>query len=308
MEYYQRRSAREHFEPVTRPYAEHMVWVHVPDKKVDIGQLAETYGLDGNVVRDVYDRHELPRLEYKQGVQYTFIRTPSGANTQSDATVPLLIIIKQGHFFTISPYAPVTPARITQFLATQTDRPAALAVATMAAVVAEYETRVNTLEEKIAGARKRLRSHEVKNADFVEFVTIGDRLSEYGSSLESLAGIAQHLLANRHQLFTARDLEAIEDLALHTKQLLASISASSTTIASIQGAYSTIANNILNQRMKALTVITVLLAIPNVFYGMYGMNVKLPLQGEPWAYPAITGGTLLLILLVYILAKRYRLF
>lgn len=308
MEYYQRRSARESFEPVTRPYVEQMVWVHVPDKKVDITQLAQTYGLDANIVRDVYDRHELPRSEYKNAVQYTFIRTPASAGARTDATVPLLVIIKQGHFFTISPSAPLAPSRIVQFLASNTDRPAALFVATLASVVAEYETRVNGLEEKIASARKRLRSHEVKNADFIEFVTIDDRLSEYGGNLEGLAGITQHMLANRHQLFSARDLEAIEDIALHTKQLLASISASSTTISSIQSAYSTIANNTLNQRMKMLTVITILLAIPNVFYGMYGMNVALPLQDEPWAYPAITGGTLLLILLVCILAKRYRLF
>jgi magnesium transporter len=60
--------------------------------------------------------------------------------------------------------------------------------------------------------------------------------------------------------------------------------------------------------MKALTAITILLAIPNVFYGMYGMNITLPFQGEPWAYPVITSFTVLLILLVMFVAKRLRLF
>lgn len=285
-----------------------MTWVHVPDKKVDIAELAVQYALDANVVRDVYDRHELPRLEFKQGVQYIFLRTPAGVHAQSDVTVPLLVAIKQGHFFTISPFVEMSPTHVSQFLPSNTDRPAALAVATLAAVTAEYQNRVNALEEKIASARKRLRSHEVKNADFVEFVTIGERLSEYASSLEGLTRISQHLFANRRQLFSPRDLEAIEDIALHAKQVLAAISASSATIASIQGAYSTIANNILNQRMKALTVITILLAIPNVFYGMYGMNIALPFQGEAWAYPAIIGGTVLLIALVYVVARRFRLF
>ena len=64
----------------------------------------------------------------------------------------------------------------------------------------------------------------------------------------------------------------------------------------------------MNQRMKALTVVTILLAIPNVFYGMYGMNIALPMQHEAWAYPAIIGFTALLILLVFILARRFRLF
>ena len=60
--------------------------------------------------------------------------------------------------------------------------------------------------------------------------------------------------------------------------------------------------------MKVLTAITILLAIPNVFYGMYGMNIALPFQGEAWAYPVITGFTVLLIGIVYIFAKRLRLF
>ena len=60
--------------------------------------------------------------------------------------------------------------------------------------------------------------------------------------------------------------------------------------------------------MKTLTVLTVLIALPNVFYGMYGMNVPLPFEKEPWAYGAIVLFTVLLIFLVYSLAKRFRVF
>ena len=86
------------------------------------------------------------------------------------------------------------------------------------------------------------------------------------------------------------------------------VAANTQTINSIQNAYSTIANNVLNQRMKVLTAITILLAIPNVFYGMYGMNIALPFQGEPWAYPVIVSFTVALIGVIYIVAKKLRLF
>jgi len=77
---------------------------------------------------------------------------------------------------------------------------------------------------------------------------------------------------------------------------------------SIRNAYSTIADNSLNIRIKKLTVLTVLITLPNVFFGMYGMNVLLPFQDSPWAYGVIVGFTGILILLVYVLAKRFRLF
>ena len=120
--------------------------------------------------------------------------------------------------------------------------------------------------------------------------------------------VVGQLEANRRQLFNLRDIEAFGDIILHARQLLVAIGSSAQTIDSIQNAYSTIANNTLNQRMKVLTTITILLAVPNVFYGMYGMNIGLPFQGEQWAYIAIMGVTLLLILLTLLLAKRFRLF
>jgi Mg2+ and Co2+ transporter CorA len=123
-----------------------------------------------------------------------------------------------------------------------------------------------------------------------------------------MSDVVRRLGENKEDMFKKSDLETIEDLSLHLSQLIVSIGSNVQSVRSIQGAYSTIANNTVNQRMKALTVVTILLAIPNVFYGMYGMNIALPLQDEAWAYPAITGFTLLLILLVFVLARRYRLF
>lgn len=307
VEYYQRRSAKEPLEQVSKPYGSHELWVHVPDRRVDLPELAEQYGLDANILRDVYDIHERPRSEFKGGVSYILIRLPSTA-ADAEATAPLLAIVRQGQFFTISPHVKFSPQDVGALLGSRASRPATLLVAVLARAVVDYEKQINLLEEKIIGARKRLKRHEVTNGDFVEFVTIDDRLNEYRRSLEGLVGVTRQLEDNRHGLFTPRDLESLEDIALHIQQLLVSVTASGQTIASIQNAYSTIANNTLNQRMKVLTAITIFLAIPNVFYGMFGMNVDLPFQTEPWAYMAITGFTVLLILLVVAVARRSRLF
>jgi magnesium transporter len=178
----------------------------------------------------------------------------------------------------------------------------------LAYIISQYEQRVHLLTEQISDARRRLSRHEVENSDFIKFVAIEDTLNEYRSSLEGMSRVITQLMENRRHLFKTRDLEALEDVDLHIRQVLVAISSSTHTISSIQNAYSTVANNTLNQRMKALTAITILLAIPNVFYGMYGMNIALPFQGEPWAYPVITSFTVLLILLVMFVAKRLRLF
>ena len=219
-----------------------------------------------------------------------------------------MIAISGGHYITISPHAKFSPLEVSDYLFSTTERPAGVFSANLAYIISQYEQRVHLLTEQISDARRRLSRHEVENSDFIKFVAIEDTLNEYRSSLEGMSRVITQLMENRRHLFKTRDLEALEDVDLHIRQVLVAISSSTHTISSIQNAYSTVANNTLNQRMKALTAITILLAIPNVFYGMYGMNIALPFQGEPWAYPVITSFTVLLILLVMFVAKRLRLF
>lgn len=308
VEYFDRKSAKESLERVSRPKAG--AWIHVSNatsKSAELQELSSRYSLDPNTVRDALDNHELSRAEYKSGAEYVFVRIPVGS-ADSGKTLPILCIITATQFITIISHAGFSPIHADRFIIGPSEKPSVLFVATIASVVTEYESRIRVLSEMIADARKRLSRREVQNADFIEFVAIEDSLSEYQSCIEGLSNVAKKLSDNRRQLFRARDLEALEDIILHSQQLLVSIKSSGQTIASIQNAYSTIANNTLNQRMKFLTAITILLAIPNVFYGMYGMNIALPFQHEPWAYPLIFGFTMLLILLVYLVAKRFRLF
>ena len=304
VEYYLKRSISDTLSRVDKPLSGNGLWVHSTDRRTEVSSIIEHYGLDRNTVQDVYDRHELPRQESKDGVSYSFLRVPNAAGD----TVPMLAIVTRHNFITISPHMVFSPAETDVYLTTPTSNPAASLVALHARIVTEYEKHIARLSEMIAKSRKHLKKHDVSNKDFIEFVDIEDKLNDYHTSLSGINDVIGRLAENRLGLFKHYDLESIEDLSLHVSQLIVSIDSNIQSVRSIQSAYSTIANNTMNQRMKALTVVTILLAIPNVFYGMYGMNIALPMQHESWAYPAIIGFTALLILLVFILARRFRLF
>ena len=302
--YFERRSLTEKLTQAQRMHKNG--WINLTGS-LDATRVSKALSLSANIVRDVLDIHELPRAEFSDGVEYIFTRIPFG-QTDSGKTVPFLIAISGGHYITISPHVKFSPLEVSDYLFSTTERSAGVFAANLAYIISQYEQRVHLLMEQISDARRRLSRHEVENSDFIKFVAIEDTLNEYRSSLEGMSRVITQLMENRHHLFKTRDLEALEDVDLHIRQVLVAISSSTHTISSIQNAYSTVANNTLNQRMKALTAITILLAIPNVFYGMYGMNIALPFQGEPWAYPVITSFTVLLILLVMFVAKRLRLF
>ena len=305
VEYFERASSGEQLVKLDRP--RERAWAHISGKAINIEALSNSFSLNPSIVRDACDVRELPRAEFQDGVEYIFARLPVGA-ADAAKTAPLLIALSKERLITISPHSNFSPLDVDVFITTDTHQPASIVSAIMASMMSEYESRLHVLAEKITSARKRLRHFNVQNTDFVEFVAIEDSLNEYRSSLEGMIGVLDQLQHNRRQLFSERDLEALTDLVQHSRQLLVAINSSAKTIDSIQNAYSTIANNTLNQRMKTLTIITILLAIPNVFYGMYGMNIALPFQSESWAYVGIVGFTVIIILFVYVVAKRVKLF
>jgi magnesium transporter len=307
---YKKHSAAEPFQEVRTPV--HNTWVHVDQPSPEeLSHLVEQFGLDANIVRDVSDRGELPRAEFGGDNLYVFLRPATRSKRGGVVSYPLLAIITPTVFITITSSVHLT---FQDFITAANDHQirtndrAELLLLVMNTINGQYESLVQHTGNYIQDIRHKLQNHEVGNQDFVHFVTIEDNLNEYQVNLQDMLTVTDRLSDNIHKLFATHTLEELDDAKLYIKQLLSSVASHNQTITSIRNAYSTIANNTLNQRMKTLTVFTVLIALPNVFYGMYGMNVPLPFQESPWAYGVIVLFTVMLIFGVYGLAKRFRVF
>jgi magnesium transporter len=305
LKYFIRRSGGEEFQQISTPPKE-QVWIQADmATEDDLHVLVNSYDMDGNILRDVLDMHELPRIEIRDDAWYVFMRTAQKGKHGRIVTTPILLAGKGTVFASISTAQAngrhlTIPSNIIP-----TRHTASLLLSTFAGIVTEYEMLIQHTARSIHDTGQRLRTHEVTNDDFIRFVTVEDNLNEYKMNLGGMLVVAERL---KEVIENSGDGEAIEDILLYIRQLLVAIDSYSQSITSIRNAYGTIANNTLNQRMKTLTVLTLLIALPNVFYGMYGMNINLPFQDEPWAYGAILLFTLLVILLVFIVARRKSIF
>jgi magnesium transporter len=286
------------------------VWIHAGNPTVsDVEEVSKHAGLNPNIVHDVTDPNELPRVEYDNGDLYVFTRIPVKDKHGHVTTSPLLSIVTKSAFITLSHDGNLDPSEIVKIkLKAKQDQSINLLINSIAHVVQAYENLIQETDHAVNDIGKRLRTHEVTNADFVRFVTIEGNLNVYKMNLNGLHVITQRLSENIHKSFHTSDTEALSDISLHIQELCAQIEGDSQTVVSIRNAYSTIANNTLNQRMKILTLLTVLIALPNVFYGMYGMNVALPFQNQPWAYAMVTGTTILIVIIVIAMVKKFKVF
>ena len=70
--------------------------------------------------------------------------------------------------------------------------------------------------------------------------------------------------------------EELEDSLIEAKQLVEMTSINLQILQQLSGTYNNVLNNNLNDTMKLLTVISILLTVPDIVTGFFGMNVQIP--------------------------------
>ncbi|MDN5819842.1 MAG: hypothetical protein L0H36_03700 [bacterium] len=303
--YFVKRSQGEDFQEMKRP-PEANVWVQGTNiSGSDLESLHDNYSFDKNILHDALDSGELPRIEKKDGAMYVFVRTIHRGKHGVISTTPVLLAVKNSVFIGISTASAIDYNTAASRKLVQMTDATSLLLGTFAGIVGEYEALMQRTARYINDTTHRLRNHEVTNQDFVKFVTVENNIGEYRMNLSGMMAVTDRL---KEVVTTHEETEAVEDIRLYIKQLLVSTESYQQSVTSIRNSYGIIADNTLNRRIKALTVLTLLVTLPNVFYGMYGMNVSLPFQNEPWAYAGIVIFTITVVLLVYLIAKRFRIF
>lgn len=308
--YYVKRTHIEELEKLTHPISSDM-WIDSPDSTSDqLANLVDTYGLNTNIINDVKDKQELSRLEFSGNDAYVFIRAPILNTSGRVVTHPVLCIVSNKNFFTLSLKSTVDPEAMAKNLSVRSMRHGIdMLVGVIASCVAQYEEALKHTERSIDDTGSRLRTREINNQDFVHFVVVEDNLTACRMNLSGMAATLRRIHDTSHDFLTPRHMESIDDISLHVQQLLGAVESYAGRVESIRNAYSTVANNTLNQRMKTLTVFTVMIALPNLIYGMYGMNVTgLPYHDQPWAYVFVLATSAVVTGGLYLVAKLFRVF
>jgi magnesium transporter len=285
-------------------------WVYVEDpSEHDVEELTAKFNLTIGHLQDALDEDEMPRLEKEGDQSYIFVRFATKNPEGELVTVPLLFIFGGNVVITVSrERLPSLSAFVEGKVNFATTQRAKLILLILQQIVEQYDGYISKTSKQIKLIRSRLRGHDISNKDFVDFVMIEDELNEFLSSLMPTNATLRRLLLGRYVPLFAEDQDIVEDLLLNNEQSIEACNSNVQSIAHIREAYSSISSNNLNRTMKILTAATVIIALPNVVYSMYGMNVPLPFQDAVWAYTSIMIVTVLLVVVAFWIARRKRVF
>ncbi|WP_407856518.1 magnesium transporter CorA family protein [Enterococcus hailinensis] len=110
-----------------------------------------------------------------------------------------------------------------------------------------------------------------------------------------------------YRRLTDEEKEGLDDVMIEAQQLVEMTKLSSQILQQLSGTYNNVLNNNLNDTMRILTVLSVLLTIPTIITGFFGMNMPLPLQNNASGWMITIGVSVVLwFALAYVFRKLMR--
>ncbi|MCC6934262.1 MAG: magnesium transporter CorA family protein [Candidatus Yanofskybacteria bacterium] len=279
-------------------------WAYVTDPTdAELDALVADGVLERDLLQDAIDPNEVPRVQHERGVTYFFLRAPSG-QAEGTQTVPLLIALAPTFLLTVS-RAPFT--WLERFRGEETYSTAwrsQLVWRIFLALAGRYQTTVTDIARRV---RSNVGvSQSIHNEDIFRLVAYEGVLNDMLAALVPTSAILAGVATGKHMKIYEEDKDLMEDVVLSVGQVIEAAKAQLKTTVNYREAYSVIATNNLNRIIKFLTLVTVVLTVPMVVSGLYGMNVRLPLGDHPYAFGFIVTGTIAVVigLLRVLSAKR----
>lgn len=123
------------------------------------------------------------------------------------------------------------------------------------------------------------------------------------TSLKSNTSLLNSMLRMPNLKLTKGQRTRLEEIVIESEQSQEMAQLSSDIIEQVSKSYSDILDNNLNNTMKFLTILSIILAVPNIVFGFYGQNVSLPMANTPWSWTLTILISFALILIVYLIAN-----
>jgi len=251
------------------------------------------------LLKDAVDFYEMPRIEIEDSVSFIYTQFPHEAGTHI-VTIPVLFVVGRDFFITVSNKR---FPNIDRFLEGQLDffttQKTKLFLQLFSQINWAYNKFLTRIIRQIKSSRIKL--EKIKNEDIIQLVGHEEVLNNFLSVLAPTNNVLNSILTGRFVRLFEEDKDLVEDLSLDIAQLVEICKSNLKNIVNIRDAYSTIMTNNLNRIVKLLTSLTVVMMVPNIISGLYGMNVRLPLAESPVAFVWLTISMLVISIIVLIL-------
>ena len=264
------------------------VWIMMTNPTMEESQeVAEKYDIDMVDVRAALDEEESSRIELEDGYTLILVDIPAMEirhESKNYTTIPLGILLTQECIITVC--TEETPI-LQHFI--------------------ERRVREFSTKKKMRFVYQILFRTSAMYEDLVNLHELESTLVYFATSLRANGVVLERLSRYKRLEQYPEDTELLDDVIIENKQAIEMTMIYRDIINGTRELVSSVINNRLNNVMKYLTSITLVMAIPTIISGLYGMNVSgkwMPLSDTPYGFGIICIGTLVICILILLILRK----
>ena len=281
---YYYRSAKKNGLVKSRQRREGAVGVVTQATDEDVRVIAGMMKLAPQDLTDIFDVQEIPRLEIEDGVVLLFVRAPLPLENQEllETRLYMLIYNQKELFVVTNGKASHLIEMLTEHPQLTTDNPGKLLIEFLLYISRRYSVIINEIARKVDQARTTFKG--MANQQIEQLVDYEVILNEYLSVLSPMQQMCTSLVQHKRMGWQEKDTDLLEDLNNNMAQSATVCLVNLKKMSTLRDSFEVVYTNRLNQTVKLLTAVTILLTIPTMLASLFGMNVGLPLSSHPQAF------------------------
>ena len=287
-------------------------WIQMVNPSVAEGQMvADELNVDIEDVLAALDEEESSRIELQDGYTLILVDIPTVEirhEKQSYTTIPLGIILTQDVIVTVcTDDTPVLQNfvnnRVKEF---STKKKMRFVYQILFRTATNYQMNLRVIDKKRTEIEERI-GKNTEDIDLIDLHELESTLVYFATSLRANGVVLDRLTRYKRLEQYPEDKELLGDVIVENRQAIEMTSIYRDIINGTRELMSSVIDNRLNNVMKYLTSITIVMAIPTVISGIYGMNVNekwMPFANTPHGFLIICVITLLICVITMLFLRK----
>lgn len=302
------RTTKKILEPLTG--FDEGAWVQlVAPSLEECTQVAERYDIDITDLRAALDDEESSRIGLEEGYTLVIVDIPSREernNRNAYTTIPLGIILHPSAVITVcaedtSVLRKFTDHKVKEF---STKKQMRFLYQILYNTCMLYQSLLRSIDRKRTEIEEKI-DGDMEDSDLVDLHELESNLVYFATSLRSNGVVLDRLSRYGRLKMYEEDQELLEDVVIENKQAIEMTGIYRDILSGTRELLSTVINNRMNDVMKYLAAITIVMSIPTIISGLWGMNVPVPLAVAKFGFAAIVIGTLAIcVVTMYFLRRK----
>ncbi|MDE5721274.1 MAG: magnesium transporter CorA family protein [Clostridia bacterium] len=281
----------------------------------DDGECDEVSALTGvpeDMIKAALDDNERARTEFDDGCSMFVVDCPlieESDNGDSYTTLPLALIYNDKCIITVCLKGnTVLKEFITGRERVICENPLLFVLKFMLGNAKRFLYCLKQIDRKTHRIQSEM-GRTMRNSEIIQLLDLQNSLVYFSTSLNSNARVHEKLFKVEGVATREEMLDLYDDVIIEGKQAIETCNIYKNILSVTMDAYGSVISNNANDTMRKLTIITIILAIPTMIAGFWGMNMTVPFQtGEDntstvWFWVVIAATAVLTVAIALLILK-----